>query len=280
MTVVLVMVLATALDFFLQRQFHLGERKQQELETTHQLSAIRAKLEEVLDANLLVIYGMASYIAVNPDLDQTRFAGFAQEIMRRPNLLKNMGAGPRPGHGHGAPPWRATKPSWAWTTGPSPAQRDQALLARDTGRMVVAGPLNLIQGGTGLIGRAPVYERHERGDRFWGLVSAVIDADRLFQVTVQQSLGHGLRLAIRGKDGKGEQGEVFRGSPELFEPRAGGRAHAREPAQWIVAHGRRARVRLDRVVRQRRGAARGHPGPGRGGAVDDPLQAQTVLQAA
>ena len=37
-------------------------------------------------------------------------------------------------------------------------QREAALRVRETGKLVVAGPLDLVQGGTGLIGRAPIYE--------------------------------------------------------------------------------------------------------------------------
>ena len=53
--------------------------------------------------------------------------------------------------------------------------------------MVMDGPLALVQGGTGLIGRAPVYTEHDH--RFWGLVSAVIDLDALFEATGVESFG-------------------------------------------------------------------------------------------
>ena len=55
--------------------------------------------------------------------------------------------------------------------------------ARDSGRTVVAGPLPLVQGGEGVIVREPVFLAAAAGasaPRFWGLVSAVIDADRLY----------------------------------------------------------------------------------------------------
>ncbi|MCL2755358.1 MAG: ATP-binding protein [Oscillospiraceae bacterium] len=43
----------------------------------------------------------------------------------------------------------------------------EAIIARDTGELVMAGPFVLRQGGLGLVGRYPVYI----GDEFWGLVS-------------------------------------------------------------------------------------------------------------
>ena len=46
-----------------------------------------------------------------------------------------------------------------------PAQRKDALFARDTGRLVVAGPLTLRQGGVGLVSRLPVYLPGASGER-------------------------------------------------------------------------------------------------------------------
>ncbi|MCL2634673.1 MAG: ATP-binding protein [Oscillospiraceae bacterium] len=47
------------------------------------------------------------------------------------------------------------------------AGNKEAIIARDTGELVMAGPFVLRQGGMGLVGRYPVYV----GDEFWGLVS-------------------------------------------------------------------------------------------------------------
>jgi sensor domain CHASE-containing protein len=50
-----------------------------------------------------------------------------------------------------------------------PAQRKESLLARDSGRLTLAGPLELVQGGTGVVGRLPVFLEDGRGHSvFWG----------------------------------------------------------------------------------------------------------------
>ena len=36
-------------------------------------------------------------------------------------------------------------------------QRDPALRVRDTGRLILAGPVDLVQGGTGFVGRFPIF---------------------------------------------------------------------------------------------------------------------------
>lgn len=61
-----------------------------------------------------------------------------------------------------------------------PARRREAILARDSRRLTLAGPFNLAQGGVGVIGRLPVYIKTEgESERFWGFVSAVVHIERI-----------------------------------------------------------------------------------------------------
>ena len=56
-----------------------------------------------------------------------------------------------------------------------PKQGKEARLARDTGKLTLAGPLNLVQGGLGVVGRLPVVLDGPAGQtHFWGLTYAVI----------------------------------------------------------------------------------------------------------
>ncbi len=57
----------------------------------------------------------------------------------------------------------------------SPAQRKESLLARDSGRLTLAGPLELAIGGTGVVGRLPVFLEGEGGRKvFWGFALVVM----------------------------------------------------------------------------------------------------------
>ncbi len=56
-----------------------------------------------------------------------------------------------------------------------PLQGKEARLARDTGQMTLAGPMNLIQGGVGVVGRMPVFLDDASGKpSFWGFTNVVI----------------------------------------------------------------------------------------------------------
>ena len=56
-----------------------------------------------------------------------------------------------------------------------PTQREESLLARDSGKLTLAGPLELAQGGTGVVGRLPVFLEDSGGKPFfWGFTLVVI----------------------------------------------------------------------------------------------------------
>lgn len=56
-----------------------------------------------------------------------------------------------------------------------PAQRKESLLARRSGKLTLAGPLELVQGGTGVVGRLPVFLEDRRGHAFfWGFTLVVM----------------------------------------------------------------------------------------------------------
>ncbi|MEN9398142.1 MAG: hypothetical protein RLZ81_2672, partial [Pseudomonadota bacterium] len=49
------------------------------------------------------------------------------------------------------------------------AQNREAIRARDTGQLTLAGPLKLAQGGLGVVGRLPIFLDSAKGERsFWG----------------------------------------------------------------------------------------------------------------
>lgn len=56
-----------------------------------------------------------------------------------------------------------------------PLRNKEAFLARDTGRLTLAGPFNLIQGGLGAVGRLPVFLDDVHGKPvFWGFVTVLV----------------------------------------------------------------------------------------------------------
>ncbi|MFC5302927.1 EAL domain-containing protein [Azospira restricta] len=56
-----------------------------------------------------------------------------------------------------------------------PARTKEAFLARDTGKLTLAGPFKLLQGGMGVVGRLPVFLPDAAGGtRFWGFTTVLV----------------------------------------------------------------------------------------------------------
>lgn len=83
---------------------------------------------------------------------------------------------------------------------------------------VVAGPLALIQGGTGILSRIPLYthDKDHKKQQFLGIISLLVDDQALLKSSGLDQAEAVLNIAIRGKDGLGEAGDVFYGDSELF----------------------------------------------------------------
>jgi diguanylate cyclase (GGDEF)-like protein/PAS domain S-box-containing protein len=79
-----------------------------------------------------------------------------------------------------------------------PAQSPEAFRARDTGQLTLAGPLNLVQGGLGVVGRLPVFINDHHGVRqFWGFVNVTIrfpDALNATGLEILRDLGYDYEL--------------------------------------------------------------------------------------
>ncbi|MFD2648206.1 EAL domain-containing protein [Devosia albogilva] len=178
-----------------------------------EVSLIRAKLEGNINANIQLVRGLVATISTEPDMDQDRFTELAANLFAEQSQLRSIAAAPDlvvqmtyPLVGNE----RAIGLDYRVTE----AQREAVLRARDTGRLVMAGPVDLVQGGTGFIGRFPVFADDPSGDRFWGVISAVVDADRLYLDSGLFDRGLTIDISITGRDAGGAIGERFFG-PDL-----------------------------------------------------------------
>ena len=74
----------------LDKQYRLD----QELFVTFELSALRARLEERINSNLFLVYGMAANISVRPELSTAEFDALASALLGKSTLLRNLAAAP------------------------------------------------------------------------------------------------------------------------------------------------------------------------------------------
>lgn len=205
----------------------LVERFQREQIISHErehvanvLAGLRARLEGVISGNLLSVRALGAVIAAQPDLDQAGFNRMAGRITSEDHALRNVA---------GAPnlvirlmyPLAGNEAAVGLDYRAHPTQREAALKAVESGKTVIAGPLELVQGGFALIARHPVFVPAEEAGapaRLWGLVSAAMEVERLADLAGVREVAResDIEIAIRGRDGLGAAGGVFYGDAALF----------------------------------------------------------------
>ncbi|MEW6764179.1 MAG: diguanylate cyclase [Pseudomonadota bacterium] len=193
------------------------EMTQQRADALLALTAHRARLESVLNSALHITGGLASLIAVEGEPDEERFRLLAQNLLGLDPYVRNIALAPAnvirmiyPLQGNE----QALGLSYPEHAEQWPAVRH----AIETRHPVVVGPLELRQGGMGIINRIPVFlNRGPRQGEYWGVVSSVIDFDTLLRASGLEGEASAYEFALRGLDGQGAEGLVFWGNPALFE---------------------------------------------------------------
>lgn len=185
----------------------------QRARVANQVALLRADLEGAVNGPIQLVRGLIAVIETEPDMDQARFAELAGRLIDNEPSLRNIAA---------APdmiiqmmyPIEGNERAIGLDYNSIQEQREAALRARDLGDLVLAGPVDLVQGGQGFIGRYPVFLRNGNSPAvFWGLVSAVMDLDVLYaQAGLRDDLPFSVTLT--GRDATGSGGRSFFG-PEL-----------------------------------------------------------------
>ena len=212
-----VLLVGLAITFYTAEQLNDFRHKEAVYnDVVSELGLIRSRLESNLNGNLQLVKGLASLIAFQPDLRQEDFERAASPLFEGRSHLKNVAA---------APdlviklmfPVAGNEKAIGLDYTKLPAQFEAVKLARETRQLVLAGPLQLVQGGEGIIARIPVFIRDPAGaQRFWGVISSVMNVGEIYRDSGLLAEDLPIDIALRGKDAKGADGEVFFGNAELF----------------------------------------------------------------
>lgn len=196
-----------------------SERRQEaaRAELVSHLSVLRARLEYNLTSPLLITRGLVAQLVFHDGMSDGDFARASSLVMQDYDAIRNlaMSRGTVITSVYPAEPNRAVLGTdYRDLPGQWPAV-ERAINSR---KPVVAGPVNLIQGGTALIGRVPVFLPDPGGGepKLFGLISVVIDIPKVFAASGIDAATLPLELALRGRDGLGRTGAMIWGDEAIF----------------------------------------------------------------
>ncbi len=193
----------------------------------HERTAIAARLDKArgdisrqLDALIHLSQGLVSLVKIQHGITKAQFVSMAQEIVASEPRIRNIALAPK-NIIRFMYPIRGNERALGLDYSKITAQREAIFRAIREKTTVVAGPVNLVQGGMGIISRTPIFLRgsptSRREQRYWGIASTVIDFDTLIRsVGLADGTNQNIHFALRGKDSLGAGGATFWGDGRIF----------------------------------------------------------------
>ncbi len=170
LVVFMVAIIATgALVWKLEQRSLQAERLRIAALASDQAHAIQTTMERALSATYSIAAMVRQSKGTVPD-----FEGVANEMLPWYPGVAILGLSPG-GVIQRVAPLAGNEKSIGFNQLQDPVQGREARLAKETGKLTLAGPLQLVQGGLGAVGRLPIYLKDADGKpAFWGLTYAVI----------------------------------------------------------------------------------------------------------
>ena len=208
-TCLLYVLSATAAHFWMA---HLGDMER--VEVSQEASRLRARLENVLNEKLSMERGLVAYIETNPDMTTDEFNAYTSALIMDDPVIRNISVIKGTVIGF-AFPYQGNEAAIGKDLSLIPEQAPTLRLAMETRKPILSGPLDLVQGGRGIITRMGIFPIGELGPEYWGQASVVLNEDEVYrQVGFYDATA--IRLAIRKVDERGVDGPVFLGDESVF----------------------------------------------------------------
>jgi diguanylate cyclase (GGDEF)-like protein len=213
---VLSWVLLALLGGGIEYMLHLHElkaEKEKRLQAVEFAGQLRSHIDRELNAVIYLAGGLSSYLTVRHDsLDPQELENMLATLYANSRHIRNFGIaiGYRLAYVY---PHEKNKEAIGLDYRRLPEQWPAVNRAIESRKAVLIENVRLVQGGTGIIYRVPVYI----DDTYWGMLSTVIDSDSFLSAAFHDD-GTGLfQFAVKGsKDADGQRAELW-GQMGLFD---------------------------------------------------------------
>lgn len=176
---------------------------------------VRANIESALFSDAFIANGLVTVLSVNKSIALENFQAFAKALIQNGHYIRNIGIS----EGYTITriyPYKGNEKAIGFDFRTKPDQFETVERARSIKSVVLAGPLELVQGGQAIIARYPVFEDYPVNSAYWGGVSIVLNVEKLFEEAGLYKLIDKYDVALKGLDGTGESGPVFIGNEAVF----------------------------------------------------------------
>jgi hypothetical protein len=200
------------------------------------LDRVHSKLETEVNERLSLIWGLEAFVKTNQQFTQAEFEEFAAALEGRWSGVRSVQLAPDGVIKFLSKP-RENSGSLGINLFANMYWRPAVVRALQQREYVIAGPLLIGDEQRVIVGRMPVFVRDAgaAADRFWGFAQVVIDMDDIIENTGLGIATEEFAFAIRGVDGRGLDGAVFVGEPDVFDNPAVLRQVRLPSGSWYLA---------------------------------------------
>lgn len=200
----------------IERQTNTIHLQTERAEVREVVAQVQSRIESVIHSDVQLLRGLVASVSLHPEMNQEEFSALSHLVVDgnedfygiaiAPDLVVTL-----------VHPIEEHSNIIGLDYNKSPALAESANQTRVTREMVFSGPVDLRgDGSTGFVARFPIFVDRDGAEVFWGIVSSVLDEHQLYESAGLLDPELGLSFAIRGRDGRGANGDVFYGDEEIF----------------------------------------------------------------
>ena len=210
--------------------------KVERISATQRVYDVSAHLSSSMFVRLNLTSSLEAFVTTNPSFSRQEFDSFANILKKNLYGVLSLQLAPD-GIVTYLTDLQRNKAALGHNLLTDPARREIAERSIKERSYIIAGPINLIQGGTAIIARRPIFfpAENDDGDYFWGFATVLIDIHALLKDASIAALQDDYEVAIRGRDGMGADGEVFFGNERVFDSALAVSDILLPDARWQIA---------------------------------------------
>lgn len=187
------------------------------LHVIEELNTIGNRLEGIVRSTFNLTQGMVHLIRYQGNISTPQFEALCKMAMEENSYIRNVALAPN-NVVEMVYPLKGNEKAIGLSYLERDDQKPSVIRAMELKSPILAGPVNLVQGGVGLINRSPVCIEcnSDSEPKYWGVVSVVAHYDAiLYDAGIFSS--RTLRIALQGHDGLGSSGKVIAGDSLLLD---------------------------------------------------------------
>ncbi len=166
-----------------------------------ELDFIRVQLETAINKRISTAIGLVTYIQLNPDLTGDDYETYLDHMeVEMDETIVNFAA-IKDTTITFVYPFEENKAAIGVDLGKIELQKDMILSVKDDKKVIITGPVDLVQGGVGLIIRMPIIiNEGTMQEKYWGQMGIVLDYNRLFNEASFDELDKFILLEVHQSD--------------------------------------------------------------------------------